>query len=181
MGPRSLVVVNARAETVAKKPTFRGPFKRTRCLMPRARWGHYGRRGRAAARLGIGARTVSAAVTARGLSALCRRGIVLRTKGTSARGGKYDFGLNQRFDYLRSRRDLLLGHRTVCQGPSFGQSAETAGDTCLCGGDPSAGVSALGELLVPESQVRETWFEAFLLDFGFCPDEGTRGFVVGCG
>lgn len=27
-------IVNARAETVATKPFFRGPFKRTRCLIP---------------------------------------------------------------------------------------------------------------------------------------------------
>ncbi|MAT70302.1 MAG: hypothetical protein CMJ58_12355 [Planctomycetaceae bacterium] len=27
-------LINARSETVAEKPTFRGPFKRTRCLIP---------------------------------------------------------------------------------------------------------------------------------------------------
>ena len=60
----------------------------------------------------------------------------------TAQGGCHAFGLDRRFDYLRGRRNLLLGHRQVCQGSSPGKPAQTAGGADLPGIDPAAGIAA---------------------------------------
>jgi hypothetical protein len=41
-------------------------------------------------------------------------------------GDDYDFGFNRCFDYRRGRRDLLLGHRQVCQRSPIIESAQIA-------------------------------------------------------
>jgi hypothetical protein len=41
-------------------------------------------------------------------------------------GDDYDFGFDRRFDYCRRRRNLLLGHRQVCQRPPTIESAQIA-------------------------------------------------------
>jgi hypothetical protein len=41
-------------------------------------------------------------------------------------GDGYDFGFDRCFDYCRRRRNLLLGHRQVCQRPPTIESAQIA-------------------------------------------------------
>jgi hypothetical protein len=41
-------------------------------------------------------------------------------------GDGYDFGFDRCFDYCRHRRNLLLGHRQVCQRPPTIESAQIA-------------------------------------------------------
>jgi hypothetical protein len=41
-------------------------------------------------------------------------------------GDGYDFGFDRCFDYCRRRRNLLLGHRQVCQRSPIIESAQIA-------------------------------------------------------
>lgn len=63
------------------------------------------------------------------------------------RGSCDAFSFDRGFDYLRRRRNLLLGHRQVCQGSSPGEPSQAAGGPDLPGGDSSAGAAAGGDQL----------------------------------
>ena len=59
-------------------------------------------------------------------------------------GDCHAFSLDRGFDYLRHRRNLLLGHRQVCQRVAPGRPAQAIGGVDLPGVDPSAGAAARG-------------------------------------
>ena len=59
-------------------------------------------------------------------------------------GDGYDFTSDRYSDYLRRRRDLLLGHRQVCPRWTTCKSSQAARGADLSCGHPSAGSAASG-------------------------------------
>src|SRR5882724_1708652 len=59
-------------------------------------------------------------------------------------GDDYDFTSDRYSDYLRRRRDLLLGHREVCPGWTTCKSSQAARGADLSCGHPSAGSATSG-------------------------------------
>src|ERR1700681_2092002 len=74
-------------------------------------------------------------------------------------GDDYDFTSDRYSDYLRRRRDLLLGHREVCPRWTTCKSSQAARGADLSCGHPSAGSATGGNwwTLATESIVISPW------------------------
>src|SRR6266446_3322188 len=72
-----------------------------------------------------------------------------KVRAKEYRGGlKHDFSTHRRSRYIRCRRDMLLGHRQVCQRPPSGKSSQAIGHSDLPRRDPAARAAACRNLLL---------------------------------